>query len=207
MFLGNQEISRPAASIPIFDHRFFDPMRAHIPITSSDVVSSNLSVVARCVALRSRILASVLLFLFRRDANGTRERADDNPLYSVLHDIANANQSTFEFRELMVRCLDLSGYFYARVERNARGGVTALRPFFPEDVEVELLASGCLRYCIYNGCPSELLLQEGIVHTVADGAFAKPRVALTVVAALTPFGAFVNERALRRREAALAAGN
>jgi len=126
-------------------------MRAHIPITSSDVVSSNLSVVARCVALRSRILASVLLFLFRRDANGTRERADDNPLYGVLHDIANANQSTFEFRELMLRCLDLSGYFYARVERNARGGVTSLRPFFPEDVEVELLASGRLCYCIYNG--------------------------------------------------------
>jgi hypothetical protein len=207
MFLGNQEISRPAASIPIFDHRFFDPMRAHIPITSSDVVSSNLSVVARCVALRSRILASVLLFLFRRDANGTRERADDNPLYGVLHDIANANQSTFEFRELMVRCLDLSGYFYARVERNARGGVTALRPFFPEDVRSNCLPVGACVIAFITAVPRELLLQEGVLHTVADGAFAKPRVALTVVAALTPFGAFVNERALRRREAALAAGN
>ena len=72
---------------------------------------SNLAVAARCVALRSELLASVPLFLYRRDANGGRSRADDNPLYTVLHDITNATQSAYEFRELMVRCLDLHRKF------------------------------------------------------------------------------------------------
>lgn len=68
-------------------------------------------------------------------------------------------------------------------------------------------SEGSLRYRIYNGRTSEIILQESVLHTVADGAFARPRVALTVAAALRPFGAFVNKRALRRREAALVAGN
>src|SRR6266516_4420619 len=97
-----------------------------IGTASAHNVLSNLAVAARCVALRSELLASVPLFLFRRMPDGGRERADENPLYGVLHDIANDTQSAFEFRELMVRSLDLHGNSYARIERNARGQVTAL---------------------------------------------------------------------------------
>jgi phage portal protein BeeE len=88
---------------------------------TADNVLSNLSVAARCVALRSEMLAGVPLHLYRRTADGGRERADDNSLYTVLHDIANEAQSAFEFREWMVRCLDLFGNAYARIERNGRG--------------------------------------------------------------------------------------
>lgn len=131
---------------------------------SPDAVLSNLAVAARCVGLRSELLASVPLHLFRRTADGGRQRADDVPLYGVLHDQPNANMSAFEFRELMVRSLDLKGNAYAKIEWNARGQVVALYPL--GDVAVERLASGRLRYkhTPLGGGSVEILLAEEVLH-------------------------------------------
>jgi HK97 family phage portal protein len=131
---------------------------------SPDNVLSNLATAARCVALRSEILASVPLFLYRRDASGGRERASDLPLYSCLHDISNASQSAFEFRELLIRSLDLYGNFFARIERNARGQVTSLWPISNGDVEVQKLPNGRLRYKVFLGSRNETFLQEEVLH-------------------------------------------
>jgi HK97 family phage portal protein len=131
---------------------------------NADNVLSNLAVAARCIQLRSEILASVPLFLFRRDDNGGRTRADDNPLYGCLHDISNPAQSAYEFRELMVRSLDLYGNAYARISWNARGQVTALTPILHSDIQVDRLGSGRLRYKIFTGARTEVLLQEEVLH-------------------------------------------
>lgn len=128
-------------------------------------VLSNSSVAVRCMALRSELLASVGLHLFRRSKDGGRDRANDVPLYGVLHDTANAAQSAFEFRELMIRCLDLHGNFFARIERNTRGMVTGLWPLLPGVVSVERLKSGRLRYKVTDGTGgAEILLQDEILH-------------------------------------------
>ena len=133
---------------------------------SPDYVLSNLAVAARCVQLRSELLASVPLFLFRRTADGGRERADDNPLYGVLHDMFNANQASYEAREFLIRCLDLTGNAYARIEWNARGQVAALWPLLPGDVQVDLLPNGRLRYRVYiqNSRRTMTLVQEEVLH-------------------------------------------
>lgn len=132
---------------------------------NADAVLSNLAVAARCVALRSELLASVPLHLFRRTANGGRERADDLPLYGVLHDMANPNLSAFEFRELMIRSLDLTGNAYARIVWNSRGQVTALVPLPGGAVAVERLPSGRLRYKVSGERGgAETLLQEDVLH-------------------------------------------
>jgi HK97 family phage portal protein len=138
-------------------------MRA-VGSATADNVLGNLAVAARCVALRSELLASVPLFLFRRLPDGGRERADDNSLYGVLHDIANPYQSAFEFRELMVRSLDLFGNHYSRIERNARGQVTALWPLAYGDVQVDKLSNGRLRYRWHDGTRTVILLQEEVLH-------------------------------------------
>ena len=141
----------------------FAAMRS-IGAPTADNILSNLAVATRCIALRSELLASVPLFLFRRTPDGGRERADDNPLNGTLHDIANGGQSAFEFRELLIRCLDLFGNAFARIDRNARGQVTALWPLLPGDVQVDRLANGRLRYRIYSGTRTEALLQEEVLH-------------------------------------------
>jgi HK97 family phage portal protein len=125
---------------------------------------SALGVAARCVSLRSNSLASVGLHLFRRNADGGRSRADDAPLYGVLHDLFNPNMSAYEGREFLIRSLDLWGNAYAVIERNARGQVIALHPVPPANVTPERLASGRLRYRVNHAPRTGVFLQEDMLH-------------------------------------------
>jgi HK97 family phage portal protein len=131
---------------------------------SPDNVVLNLAVSHRFISLRSELLASVPLHLYRRTADGGRERADANPLYEVLHSISNPLHSAFECREFLIRNLDYFGNSFARIERNQRGEVVALWPFMSGDISVELLPSGRLRYRAYDGRRTQILLAEEILH-------------------------------------------
>lgn len=130
-----------------------------------DTLMSNSAVAVRCVNLRSEMLASVGLFVFRRTADGGRERANDLPLYPVLHDLMNPQMTAYEGREFLIRSLDLHGNAFARIERDNRGAVVALYPLAPGIVTVEKLSSGRLRYRVSE--PSggvTVLLQEEMLH-------------------------------------------
>lgn len=132
---------------------------------NADGVLANLAVAARCVGIRSEMLASVGLFTFRRTVDGGRERADDLPLYGVLHDMWNPNLTAFEGREFLIRELDTKGNAFARIERNARGQVVALWPETWGNVGVEKLSSGRLRYRISSPAGGvTVLLQDEVLH-------------------------------------------
>ena len=161
--LGREQRSQTARTSDPYLAEFFG-FKAGASV-SPETVLSNSSVAVRCIALRSELLASIGLHVFRRSGDGGRERAKDLSLYSVLHDTANGMQSAFEFREFMIRCLDLYGNFYARIERNTKGQVTALYALLPNVVTVEKLKSGKLRYRVREGSNSTaVLLQEEVLH-------------------------------------------
>ncbi len=143
----------------------FFGIRSMSNTANADAVLGNLAVAARCVGIRSEMLASVGLFTFRRTAEGGRERADDLPLYGVLHDMWNPNLTAFEGREFLIRELDTKGNAFARIERNTRGQVIALWPEPWGNVGVEKLASGRLRYRITSsGGGVTILLPEEVLH-------------------------------------------
>lgn len=75
------------------------------------------------------------LFLYRRHAQG-KEVARDHPLFPILHDLPNPEQTSAEFREMMMAALTLWGNAYAEIERNALGEVLALWPIHPSRVTV-----------------------------------------------------------------------
>lgn len=130
-----------------------------------DNVLANSAVAVRCIALRSELLASVGLHLFRRSPDGGRSRADDLALYHVLHSNPNEQVTAFEFREFMIRSMDLTGNAFARIERDGRGAVVALYALMPGVVTVEKLASGRLRYKVTeSGGGVRVLLQEEVLH-------------------------------------------
>lgn len=136
---------------------------------SPSAVLSNLSVAARCVSLRSELLASVPLRLYRRTPDGGRMRADDLPLAAVLNDLANPNTTSFEARELMTRSLDLFGNAYAKIEADRSGRVVALWPASPTRVAVERMASNRLRYRVgEHGGGSSVILQDDMLHIRAS---------------------------------------
>jgi len=147
-----------------------------------DMVLSALAVAHRCVAIRSELGASVPLHFYRRTKDGGRERANDHPLYGVLHDMANPNQSAFEVREWLIRCLDLAGNAYLRIERDRAARVTALHPLNMGSVTVERLSSGRLRYKVFEPRGGTVtLLQEDVLHIRGpsrDGALGQSPISL-----------------------------
>lgn len=128
----------------------------------AEAALANLSVAARCVALRSELLSGVPLNVYRRLPDGGRERVDGHPLGPLLADQPNGRQSAFEARELLIRSLDLHGNAYARVERDPGGQVAAIWPAPPLWVSVETLPTGRLRYRISE--------PDRVVHVLLEGA-------------------------------------
>lgn len=148
---------------------------------SAGTVLSNLAVAARCVSLRSELLASVPLKLYRRLPNGDRERVSDNPLADVLGDLANPLMTSFEAREFFTRSLDTAGNAYARIERDGAGQVIALWPLQASRMTVERLESGRARYRYATERGPLVLLQEEVLHIRAsseDGMVGRSPIAI-----------------------------
>lgn len=125
--------------------------------------AQGVSAVYACVNAISETTASLPLILFRRKGDD-RERASDHPLYSVLHDQANEQQTALEFRELMQAWVLLRGNAYAKIIRGNDGQVRELQPLSPDRVTV-LRASGKVAYDYTNlqGVVQRLLSTE-VLH-------------------------------------------
>lgn len=108
------------------------------------VTAQSISAVYACVQAISETVASLPLILYRRNGDD-RERASDHPLYRVLHEQANEQQTALEFREWMQACVLLRGNAYARIVTGWDGQVRQLIPLSPDRVQV-LDVAGKLAY-------------------------------------------------------------
>lgn len=120
----------------------------------NEKTAQGVSAVYACVQAISETTASLPLILFKRSGDD-RERAPEHPLYRVLHDMANPEQTALEFREYMQACVLLRGNAFARIVRGWDGQVRELWPL-PADVSVLRLDSGALAY--------EYSDRKGVVH-------------------------------------------
>lgn len=103
--------------------------------TVNPATAQGVSAVYACVQAISETVASLPLILFQRTGDD-RERATDHPLYRVLHDQANPEQTALEFRELMQANVLLRGNAFARIVRGLDGQVTELWPINPDRMKV-----------------------------------------------------------------------
>jgi HK97 family phage portal protein len=94
------------------------------------------SAVYACVRVLSETVASLPLFLFRKEKRGSA-KATEHPLYEVLHDLPNGEMTSFNFREVMMTSLLLYGNAYARIIRDKAGHVKELWYLKPTYMEVE----------------------------------------------------------------------
>jgi HK97 family phage portal protein len=127
--------------------------------------ASGIAVAHACISIVSQNLAAMPLNLYRRSADGGRERAADHPLYGALHDMANPTMTAFEARETLLASLMVAGNAFARIEWNRAGQATALYPLDPGAVAVERLESGRLRYRVSSSAGGvRVYLQEEMLH-------------------------------------------
>lgn len=127
------------------------------------------STVWACVGLIAETVATLPCNVYESGDNG-RTIAKQHPLYTLLHDAPNADQTAVEFWEQMVAFLLLYGNAYARIDRVGGGGgrlgvPVSLTPMLPQRMTVRRNADGAPEY-IYNhltGGP-ETLNEDGILH-------------------------------------------
>lgn len=107
--------------------------------------AEGISAVYAAVSAISESVASLPLEIYRRNADG-RERATRHPLYKVLHEAPNDQQTALEFREMLQRHVLLRGNAYAEVTWNAAGRVERLKPMHPDRVTVMITPDDTLIY-------------------------------------------------------------
>lgn len=125
--------------------------------------AQSVSAVYACVGAISETVASLPLILFKRDGED-RTRATDHPLYKVLHDQANDQQTALEFREWMMASVLLRGNAFAKIVRRWDGQVSALMPMAPDRVTVLRVGDGLgYEYTDFAGKVERLLSSE-VLH-------------------------------------------
>jgi HK97 family phage portal protein len=104
-----------------------------------------LSATWACVNLIAGTIASLPLGIYRT-LDGVKEIARNHPLYYVLHDSPNFDQTALDFWEYMAAGLELQGNAYAMIERRQNGSVYSLTPVRPDLVTVRRKGNGFLEY-------------------------------------------------------------
>lgn len=118
-----------------------------------------------CVNLLAGTIASLPLMVYRTDAQGRRTIAGNHPLYRVLHDSPNADQTAIDFWEFICASLEMHGNAYCEIERGADGRVIALSPpMLPDGMGVRRLGNGDLEYRWTDSGRQRVETQDRVLH-------------------------------------------
>lgn len=148
-----------------------DPRLAQISGRSSSsgeavTIDSALGLAATwaCVNLLAGTIASLPLMVYRT-SGGVRTVARDHPLYWVLHDSPNYDQTALDFWEFIAASIELHGNGYAEIETRDSGQVYALNPIRPDIMGVRRLSSGDIEYrWTDEQGRSQVATQERVLH-------------------------------------------
>lgn len=134
-------------------------------VSVSPDTALNAAAVWAAVKVISETVGSVPLIMYRRRADGGKERATDHPLYDLLHDQPNRSQTAFEFKEMLTTHLLLRGNAYAEIVPGPRGPVDQLLPVHPDLVTPERRPDGYLQFRVRDGKGGErTLLQDEMLY-------------------------------------------
>lgn len=129
-----------------------------------------LSAAGACVSFWSGNIAGLPLHVLRSQGD-VDVPAPDHPLYWLLHDSPNYDQSSFDFWEQMVESLEWRGNAYARLGRTDAGFLTSLTPISPQGMRVSRGGDGDLRY-EWNDGSRQIASSGEILHIRGRGGNA-----------------------------------
>lgn len=104
-----------------------DPAR---PISAGAALQ--LSVVFACARLIAETIATLPFVVYRRKNGGGREVDTNHPLYELLHDTPNAEQTAVEFWEIVALQMILRECAYVRKGIDVNGNIFELVPMDPD---------------------------------------------------------------------------
>ena len=89
-----------------------------------------------CVTLLAESIAQLPCELYRRTADGGRERATDHPVYNLIHSSPNRKDTSFEYYEQAQGSLGIEGNHVALIDRDSYGYPKELIPINYNKVKV-----------------------------------------------------------------------
>lgn len=138
---------------------------AGIPVSATSTLG--LSAAWACSNLISGTISSLPCEVYRQSGR-VPAAVTDHPLYAVLHNAPNYDQTALDFWDFMCLSLELWGNAYARVVRSG-AKVVALYPVRPDLVFVRRLDTGALEYSWSYEGKSYRLRDRDILHVRGPG--------------------------------------
>ena len=144
-----QQLMGQTSSLSADEERYW--MEAYSVKTASGMPVSadgalKISTAWACGRLISETVAMLPRIVYKRLANGGKERASGHPLYDLLHDQPNRRQTSFEFIDMLQMHALFRGNGYAKIVPGPRGPVDKLIPIHPDRVTAEEVDEDVMRY-------------------------------------------------------------
>ncbi|MBP2495391.1 HK97 family phage portal protein [Methylobacterium sp. PvP062] len=127
----------------------------------------NLSAFWACARITAQTIATLPITVYERKSNGDRVPAPDHPLYRLLRDTPNADQTAVEFWEGRVLGLCTTGNGFA--EKVSSGRTLIALNAMPADTAVDEQQDGSLRYRFVDRGKEVTLPEEKVFHVRAFG--------------------------------------
>jgi HK97 family phage portal protein len=148
--------------------------------------AKRLATVLACVGVIGRNIGMMPCKIYTEAPDGSKKLVQQHPLYDVLYQRPNLQQTAFEFKQQMQGHLELRGNAYAEIVPGKRGPVDQLIPMHPDRVKVKVKKpSGEILYD-YNDPLTEntrTLVQEEVFHLrnfSDDGLTGQSTIAMAV---------------------------
>lgn len=127
-----------------------DPSWSGMSVSESTAL--NCSTVWACVRVISDAVASLPLRLYRRSGpNGEdRVRATDHPLYSLLSELPNPDQTSLDWRSASHAHLMMWGNCFSQIIRSSDGRIIELAPITPDRIAYDFDEYGRMVYKVAN---------------------------------------------------------
>lgn len=121
-----------------------------------------------CVRVLGESVAQLPFGIYQTRDDGGSDKEVTHPLYRLLHYQPNDWQTSFEFREYLMACLNLRGNFYAFkniVGSGSRRRVAELLPLPPDSVTPRQDENWCVSYEVrFPGKGTQVLPKGNMLH-------------------------------------------
>lgn len=134
----------------------------------TDFSAMSLSAVWACVNLISGTTSSLPLMVYRTNKNGERSVAVDHPLYRLLHDSPNFDQTAVDFLDFLSSSVELWGNGYARKLREGNR-LIGLVPVMPSLPAVSRRSNGTIEYRWTEGGQQFVETDATMLHVRGPG--------------------------------------
>ena len=152
--------SEPVSQEDLAKYLHGEPSWANIDVDRNSAIG--VTAVWACVRLISETLASLPLKLYRKVGNG-KESATEHPLYRLLHDDPNKEQTSFLWREQTQAHVLLQGNTYSQIVRANGLYADSLQPLDPERMKVSRI-DGKLAYEYRTKDRTVVLPRSDVLH-------------------------------------------